>query len=131
VKQSLKWLCFFYAPIINYIKSNFMQKTLFFHGKTSDCSRFTIAGEWDRDLNYFIMGISVCSPKDSFIKRLGRAKAKGRMLSTSPVGNFFIENVFRKSSTSELEVVKEFIKICSSFQNLSSRDLRRVFNIYK
>lgn len=54
-----------------------MNKTLFYHGETTDGNRFTVAGRYDDDV--LRLGISVCSKKDQFRKKLGRARSQGRL----------------------------------------------------
>ena len=67
-------------------------KTLFYHGKTIDNYRFTIAGQFsplpkgeDKDIDVILLGASLCSPEDQFVKKLGRKKAEGRMNSTASI----------------------------------------------
>jgi len=65
---------------------------LFYHGKTSDGHRFTIAGQYqampvnDGDVDVIMMGASLCSGIDNFAKKKGRVKAEGRMRSNGLTG---------------------------------------------
>jgi hypothetical protein len=54
-------------------------RVMYFHGKTTDGFRFTIAGLIDGA--YLKMGISVCSGRDQFTRAKGRAIATERLLS--------------------------------------------------
>ena len=60
---------------------------LYYHGKTSDGHRFTIAGQYqampvnDGDLSVIMMGASLCSSSDNFAKKFGRVRAEGRLKS--------------------------------------------------
>jgi len=66
-----------------------MNKTYYFHGKTIDGQRYTIAGQFvARSL---ILGIALCSLKDNFIKSLGRVKAEGRIQANSDHGYMVID----------------------------------------
>lgn len=51
---------------------------MFFHGKTIDGSRFTIAGTLDDNL--LKLGIAICGDNENFVKEKGRAIATGRLL---------------------------------------------------
>ena len=52
---------------------------MYFHGKTLDDKRFTIAGVIkDEDLH---LGIAICSDLDHFSKATGRTISTGRVLS--------------------------------------------------
>ena len=69
------------------------EPTYYYHGETIDGYRFTIAGRYqalnddpDREVNVIMMGLSLCSRTENFIKKLGRMKAEGRMKSKSPKG---------------------------------------------
>lgn len=51
---------------------------MYFHGKTADGYRYTIAGVVkDEDLH---MGVAICSEKDQFSKKIGRKISTGRVL---------------------------------------------------
>lgn len=51
---------------------------MFFHGKTIDGSRFTIAGILNN--NRLSLGIAICADNEQFIKEKGRLIATGRLL---------------------------------------------------
>lgn len=70
----------------------------FYHGKTIDGYRFTIAGMFmdmtqgtsGDDVDVIMLGVSLCSRNDNFAKKLGRMKAEGRMRSKDIHGrNYF------------------------------------------
>ncbi len=70
---------------------------LYYHGKTNDGYRYTIAGRFqplmenDTDTNsdVIMLGISLCGEKDQFCKRFGRIRATGRMKSKSTLGRTY------------------------------------------
>lgn len=51
-------------------------KTYFVHSKTKSGKRFTMAGKEKNGV--MVIGLSVCSPRDHFVKKLGRTIAEGR-----------------------------------------------------
>ena len=63
-----------------------MNKTLFYHGTTSDGLKYTIAGVYETP-TLLRLGISLCTARDSFVKKLGRVRAEGRLKSKSKFGN--------------------------------------------
>ena len=68
------------------------EEILYYHGKTADGHRFTIAGQYqampvnDGDVDVIMMGASLCSGSDNFAKKTGRVKAEGRMKSNGLTG---------------------------------------------
>jgi hypothetical protein len=56
-----------------------INELMYFHGKTTDGYRFTIAGAINENKLHF--GVSVCSDRDNFIKTRGRSIARTRLLS--------------------------------------------------
>jgi hypothetical protein len=62
-------------------KTDMSNKTLFYHGFTDDYpgQHFTMAGTFEKETNLLKLGVSVCSLRDQFEKKLGRIRAEGRM----------------------------------------------------
>lgn len=102
-----------------------MNNTLYYHGKTLEGQRFTIAGKYVN--NYLHLALSACNPKDSFVKQTGRRKSYGRLLSEKGQKGLF---VFNSENIIEGEEIKNFLRLCKSFSLLKSRSLRKLFNIY-
>ena len=102
-----------------------MKNTLFFHGKTVDNRRFTIAGKEGLD-GGLILGVSLCSKNDAFVKKVGRAKAEGRLNSKLTKGKLCTEISINKGKE-----IKEFIKFASSFTIFDSYRLQKTFKLYK
>ncbi len=106
-------------------------ETLFFHGKTTDGRRFTIAGKFtQRGLiikdDILILGASLCSKNDCFVKKVGRYKAEGRLGSklakgkmTIPVPKECLDNT-----------IKAFIDNATMYNNVDSIKFQKQFNLY-
>jgi len=68
---------------------------LYYHGKTSDGYRFTIAGRYQNmlahtdSIDVIMIGASLCSNNDNFAKKTGRDKAKGRLKSNGTIGKSY------------------------------------------
>jgi hypothetical protein len=68
---------------------------MYYHGRTNDGYRFTIAGRFQElpenggDSDVIMLGISLCGAGDQFAKRLGRIRAAGRMKSKSILGRTY------------------------------------------
>ena len=113
-----------------------MNNTLFYHGKTTDGNRFTIAGKYEGDV--LRLGISVCSKKDQFRKKLGRVRSQGRLncncnikgkrniflYSDNPItekhrneNGMFSENYFKGKET------KIFVETGIYFESLTRKEL--------
>jgi hypothetical protein len=107
-----------------------MENVLFFHGTTVDDQRFTIAGLYctekrilRKSKNFLKLSIALCSPKDTFAKKVGRAKAEGRLYSNKTTGKTVIP-----VSTTDLGV-KTFIDCVKQFTLVDSTSLKIGFNI--
>jgi hypothetical protein len=102
-----------------------MDNVLFFHGKTIEGRRFTVAGKpVDGDI---LLGISICSSQDQFIKKVGRAKANGRMKSSLHNKGFMLTPI----ESDPKEMIKAFINFVKNFNNLGVKDLQKKFNLYQ
>jgi hypothetical protein len=102
-----------------------MQKPLFFHGKTTDNIRFTVAGLFDD--NNLNLGVAICSKKNAFVKKVGRAKAEGRAfglygLHAYPKGS----NLLKFKGHTEL-TAKTFFEHVSQYNTITSNDLKNRF----
>ena len=53
-------------------------EVMYFHGKTIDGNRYTVAGIIEDD--DLVMGVSICSDEDQFCKAKGRTVSSGRAL---------------------------------------------------
>jgi len=102
--------------------------TLFFHGKTVDDYRFTIAGLYNTDPNNdtidLHLGSAICSKKDPFVKATGRKKAEGRILSRNHRGKYIIPDVMLED---EPKPIKLFIDYAKEFTTFSSNRLKETF----
>lgn len=117
-----------------------LNKTLFFHGKLVEGRRFTIAAKFTED-DHILLGISVCSKTDQFIKHVGRKKAEGRLNSYGLKGcsiiPLFSEKYFSEYATEigfpknwysgkELNV---FIVFCHELEQLTFKELKTLFSL--
>jgi hypothetical protein len=107
-------------------------ETLFFHGKTTDGRRFTIAGKFTQKgkiiiHNLLLLGASLCSKNDCFIKKVGRYKAEGRMMSGHRKGR--IVHALPKEPILT-ERTQTFIEAVASFNTLTSEELQKYFGLY-
>lgn len=98
---------------------------LFFHGKTSDGRRFTIAGQYystmENGQNDIIrLGASLCSEEDMFIKRIGRMKAKGRISAKGPKGKSYV-NLLHLNGTIEGNEINIFIEAVKKNEYLTTK----------
>jgi len=102
-----------------------MEKTLFFHGVTTDNRRFTIAGKIEK--NSLLLGAAICSVQDAFIKRKGRLKAEARLKLGKSVGKQVVE-LFEIKRGKE---IASFIGIASQFNSKSSYAFQKYFSLWK
>lgn len=85
---------------------------MYFHGRTVDNHRFTIAGLFEN--NTLFLGIAVCGNKEHFIKSRGRTIACGRLLNQRSDASGKIEkhyaqtNKMRKDFTFFTEDVAQY-----------------------
>lgn len=100
-------------------------ETLFFHGKTTNNQRFTIAGKFENEGDTLLTGISLCSNNDMFVKTEGRKKAEGRLSTKKNIGI----TRFRVTEP-QLTQLKSFHVICEMLSRKSSNDLQKMFNLH-
>jgi len=118
---------------------NSEEPTYYYHGQTSDGYRFTIAGRFqpmlendlDKDVDVIMMGISLCSRTESFVKKLGRMKAEGRMKSKSTHGRTYysLYSETRPLNWFVEEKTKNFIEAAALNAALTRAGLMRKFNL--
>lgn len=102
-----------------------MNDVLYYHGKTEQGQRYTIAGTYVD--NVLQLGLSFCNPKDAFVKQIGRVKSSGRLRSkNSSKGVYTFGNVIMEQGSE----IKYFIKTCQTFSRLTPRSFRKLFNLY-
>lgn len=101
-----------------------MNEAFYFHGKTSDNRRFTIAGKYSDMLFTMRLGIAICSTDDLFVKKVGRAKAYGRTMTHGQKGMKII--IMNNDNT----VMKQFFNVCSKYNNYTAKDLQKEFGLY-
>lgn len=107
-----------------------MDNTLFFHGKTVDNKKFTIAGKYEIEQSFLkksrtnlVLAIALCSGKDPFVKKVGRIKAEGRLNSNKNIGKV----------TVPIEIddhgIQTFINNVKNFSEIDSKTIQKVFNL--
>jgi hypothetical protein len=101
------------------------QKTMFYHGVTPDGYRFTIAGVYE-EANRLKLGISLCTKRDHFCKKLGRKIAEGRMGSPKRHGNGYYRLANEPEAGKEIH---DFIIISSELGVSGSYELKRFFSL--
>ena len=103
-----------------------MNSIMYFHGQTTDGTRFTIAGMIDT--NHLIMGASVCCERDMFRKSAGRSIARTRLLS--------LKNPFCYGKSWHVVIdlteneFKYFARIASEYNESKRVKLLKDFNLY-
>lgn len=108
-----------------------MNNTLFFHGKTLDGKRFTIAGKFEskngllKKKVVLNLGLAMCSKNDLFVKKVGRVKAEGRLKSNSGKLTLLVKNKFTDKTASGT-----FINLVKDYSLLKSKKLQKKFNLY-
>lgn len=117
-------------------------ETLFFHGESVDKRRFTIAARFIAESADLLLGIAICGKGDQFVKKIGRDKAEGRLMSEGfkgcSIASLYSTRFFKEYQTGlagfpenyftgkELEV---FIGLCKKFQEFTFKELRDEFNL--
>jgi len=102
---------------------------MFFHGKTIDGYRFTIASTVLGN-NTLSIGLSICSKNDRFTKEIGRNISLGRCLSQRTLTDIRGRKYFNIPSNVE-RVSAFFYEIASECCNDRKKDLIFVFNLTK
>jgi len=109
----------------------------YYHGKTNDGYRFTIAGRFQElpenggDSDVIMLGISLCGKQDQFCKKLGRIRSAGRMKSKSILGRTYFSlyqetmplNWFAETKG------KVFVEAAQLNNALSRTSIMRKFNL--
>ena len=115
-------------------------KTLFYHGKTIDGYRFTIAGRFspfpkngiDQDIDVILLGASLCSPEDQFVKKLGRTKAEGRMNSEATIKGRTYYSLYSKSSSQDWfkgAELNTFLNMVEDYELMRSSEFKSSFHL--
>lgn len=99
-------------------------KTLFYHGRTPDNRRFTLAGRYGTSTT-LSLGISICSEEDQFIKKVGRMKAEGRSKSKHLTEGHNTVQVKQDNDTP----IKSFIEAAQRLEHLSAPQLQETFGL--
>lgn len=105
-------------------------KTIFYHGKTQEGLRFTIAGSFSESLikTSLRLGISICSEKDNFCKKTGRIRSEGRMNQKN--NNAPGSCTMKVSLEDPKETIKTFVKVVSTnFEGKPKKEIQKVFNL--
>jgi len=97
------------------------QQPYYFHGVSQDGSRFTVAGQYEDEK--LIVGIALCSKKDQFVKKLGRIKSYGRVLSKNGHGKL----IAQRTDESLSEPIGAFVNGAVDLQKLTSEELKKAF----
>ncbi len=115
------------------------EETLFYHGRTADGYRFTIAGRYQDlmpnaikpEIDVIMMGVSLCSRTENFVKRLGRMKAEGRMKSKDQHGRtcYSLYNETRPLNWFVETKSRTFVEIAQLNEALTRTGLMRKFNL--
>jgi len=103
-----------------------MDDIYYFHGKTIDNIRFTIAGKCSNEL---ILGVSICSLKDRFEKKLGRNKSKGRMLALHPPLRGQVRIPFDKKIKEDRKDLNFFLENVKKFTEFNRKELLNKFHL--
>lgn len=114
-------------------------ETLFFHGTSIDGRRFTLAAKFLVEVDDLLLGIAICSTTDQFVKKIGRKKAEGRLLSESFKGchviGLYSGKDFDHDGTGfkqdwfigkEIEI---FLEKCAKFELMTFKELKYDFNL--
>lgn len=106
-----------------------MEEIKYFHGRTVDDARFTVAGTQDND--FVILGLSLCSKKDNFSKATGRKIAEGRLKkylkeSNDPIG--YSKGVTIQRINKDNYFNTEFVNQCRYFEQFASDHIKFMIN---
>ena len=110
---------------------------MYYHGKTTDGYRFTIAGRFQElpenggDADVIMLGISLCGAMDQFAKKLGRIRAAGRMKSKSILGRTYF-SLYQETMPLNWfaeQKGKVFVEAAQLNNALSRNSIMRKFNL--
>lgn len=104
-----------------------VNEVMYFHGVTTNGTRFTIAGIVDNDK--LRMGVSVCCGCDIFRKATGRSIATTRLLSKKNPLNYG-RGWVRKDVPGDGNLFQFFTKEASNFNGVKRVCLLKSFNLY-
>lgn len=103
------------------------EKVFYYHGKTVDGRRFTVAGVFDKSSKGdLIFGLALCSENDQFVKKTGRHKAAGRIFAESCKGCCIVETPVEKGKE-----IFTFINNAKVFNTMTVKELQKVFILYE
>lgn len=103
------------------------EKIFYYHGKTVDGRRFTVAGIFDSTINdNLLLGLALCSKNDQFVKKTGRHKAAGRIFADSCRGCYLVETPVEKGKE-----IFTFINNAKVFNTMTVKKLQKLFNLYQ
>lgn len=94
-----------------------MEDIKYFHGRTVDDVRFTVAGV--QDDNFVILGLSLCSKKDNFSKATGRKIAEGRLKEGIALVEYSKGIAIQRTNKSNY-FNTEFVNQCKYFEQFTS-----------
>lgn len=106
-----------------------MEEIKYFHGRTVDNARFTVAGV--QDGSFVILGLSLCSKKDNFSKATGRKIAEGRLKKYLKEGKNLVEyskgvTIQRINKSNYFNT--EFVNQCKYFEQFASDHIKFMIN---
>jgi hypothetical protein len=117
--------------------------TYYFHGKTLDGYRYTIAGKYDTDDSYaseLVLGISLCSANDHFRKDIGRVEASKR-IEKATIGikqqTLYFQNLEKAArevlgyGPEDFSRIKIFVTAASRYNLFKRKQLMKDFNLLK
>ena len=117
-------------------------ETLFFHGTSSDGKRFTIAAKFKAEADDLLLGIAICGETDQFVKKVGRNKAEGRLLSESFKGctilGLYSVKDFEPNGHNGAGFIEDwyvgkeldiFLEKCAIFELQTFKELKNTFNL--
>jgi hypothetical protein len=111
----------------------------YYHGKTTDGHRFTVAGRFqpmlendlDTESDVIMLGISLCGEQDQFAKKLGRIRSAGRMKSKSILGRTYF-SLYQETMPLNWFAEKKgkvFVEAAQLNNALSRTSIMRKFNL--
>lgn len=98
---------------------------LYFHGRTKDNCRYTVAGYVED--NEITLGISICSTQDVFVKSKGRKISTGRLLNQRYGNRGSLKTIQKEDVGNRLKFLHEVIK----YNSHTKDELLTLFNLKK